>query len=71
MDENLVLRLGNKGRVINLSGTWAGTIDRAAEDFSFEKNKWGKTFFTTKFENPRFHFSKNVGSSDSSVLIGI
>ena len=39
------------------------------------------TFFTTKFENPRFHFSKRaifeepkviyVGSSNSSLLIGV
>ena len=44
----------------------------------FSKKKGVKTFFTTKFENPRFHFLKQaifedqkVGSSDSSVFIGV
>ena len=64
----------------NLPGTRAGTIDRGGEDFS-KKIRGAKTFFTTKFENPRFRFSKKaifedqkvifVGSSDSSVLIGV
>ena len=50
------------------------------EDF-FSKKKEAKTFFTIIFENPRFDFSKKaifedqkvifVGSSDSSVLIGV
>ena len=40
----------------------------------------GEDFFTTNYENPRFHFSKkpffkikkiNVGSNDSSVFIGV
>ena len=46
-----------------------------------DHRKGGEDFFTTKFENPRLHFSKeaifedqkriNVGSSDSSVFIGV
>ena len=35
--------------------------------FFSKKIRWAKTFFTIKFENPRFHFSM-LGSSDSSVL---
>ena len=47
----------------------------------FEKNRKVKTFFTIKFENPRFHLKKAifvrrsnkiyVGLSDWSVLIGV
>ena len=42
--------------------------------FFFQKILGGEDFLTSKFENPRFYFSKKgifVGSSDSSVLIGV
>jgi hypothetical protein len=55
------LREGSK-----LMGYPGGTIDRGARTF-FEKKKIGggklffrKIFFTTKFENSRFHFSKKA-----------
>ena len=54
--------------------------DQGARTF-FDKDEGGEDFFTIKFENPRFNFAKKaifedkkvtyVGSSDSSVLIGV
>ena len=62
-------------------GDFSSKKIRGAKTFFQKKIRGAKTFFTIIFENPRFHFSKKaifedqkviyVGSSDSSVLIGV
>ena len=54
---------------------------QGGEDFFSKKFRGAKTFFTIKFENLGFHIFKidifedqkviYIGSSDSSVLIGV
>ena len=61
---------------------YPGRDHRQGGENFFSKKIWGaETFFTKKNENSRFHFSKKaifedqkviyVGSSDSSVFIGV